>query len=116
MDKPKISSNSYSYKPLILQKSVSNQSMSSSSPHSSFQLDFFNVLVGIGATLLLIAIVTLPPVAALIGLTPILTAGAVGLISAATAVSGLSLLSGLGWFACSRKINDGAILKAQFSL
>lgn len=82
----------------------------SDSRFSSFQLDYFNALFGIGVGLLVIAIVTLPPIAVLIGLTAIIPASAIGFVSAATTVSSLSLLAGLGWFACSQKANGGVIL------
>lgn len=92
--------------PFTLQTSTANQSKFSSSSSSSFELKWFDVLLGVGASLLIVAIVTLPPLAALIGVTAIIPVGVAGLVSSATAVSGLSLLGGLGLFACSKKIRD----------
>jgi hypothetical protein len=76
----------------------------------NFQFNVFNALVGLGAVLLVVAIVTLPPVATAIGLSALIGAGTAGIVSASAGVSGLSLLAGLGWFACERKLEEGVEL------
>ena len=74
----------------------------------NFQFNYFNALVGLGAVLLVVAIVTLPPVATAIGLSALISAGTAGIVSASAGVPGLSLLAGLGWFACARKLEEGS--------